>query len=97
MFQFVDVRVIGKQRVYRRGQVIQRVKSGSSPLPPRCCPPEVCRAMTGCWRRQPDERLRMTEVRRALDAALRRLVASSPRGHVTGSRCDSEYLELLDV
>jgi len=54
--------------------------------------------MAGCWRRQPDERLRMTEIRRTLDAALRRLVTSSPRrGHVTGSRCGSEYLELLDV
>jgi len=51
--------------------------------------------MTGCWRRQPDERLRMTEIRVALDAALRRLV--TPRGHVTGNRCDNEYLELLDV
>jgi len=54
--------------------------------------------MTGCWRRQPDERLRMTEVRRALDATLRRLVTSSPRNdHVAGNRCDSEYLELLDT
>jgi len=79
-------------------QVIQHVQSGDSPLPPRCCPPEVSRVMTGCWRRQPDERLRMTEVRRALDATLRRLVTSSPRGgHVAGNSCDNEYLELLDT
>jgi len=52
--------------------------------------------MTGCWRRQPNDRLRTTEIRRALDAALRRLVTSSPHGHVTGNRRDSEYMELLD-
>jgi len=82
------------------GQVIERIQSGSSLVPPRCCPPEVRRVMTGCWRRQPDERLRMTEVRGTLDTALRRLVASSsPRGHMTGTgnRCDNEYLELLDL
>jgi len=81
-------------------QVIERVASGSSTLlPPRCCPPEVRLVMTGCWRRQPDQRLRMSQVRQALDSALRRLVTSSPAGHVTANsrRCDNEYLELLDV
>jgi len=98
LFLVISGRLLQRWCVGACGQVIQRVQSGDSPLPPRCCPPEVSRVMTGCWRRQPDERLRMTEVRRALDATLRRLVTSSPRGgHVAGNSCDNEYLELLDI
>jgi len=95
----VDFRQVGKlsRTACARCQVIDRIQAGGSLLPPRCSPPEVCRVMVACWRRQPDERLRMTEIRRALDAALRRLLAPSPAGHVTGNSCDHEYLELLDT
>jgi serine/threonine protein kinase len=84
-------------------EVIQHVQTGHTLIPPRCCPPEVARLMSGCWLRQPTDRLRIADVHRQLNDVYNS-VSPSTAGcgrHVinslskNGIRRDSEYLELL--
>ncbi len=48
-------------------QVIQQIQSGKILDCPRICPEEVRKIMLGCWRKPPNERLSMREIKSRLE------------------------------
>ncbi|CAH1780054.1 unnamed protein product [Owenia fusiformis] len=77
-----EIFTLGKQPWYELSnhEVIQHIQNKLLECP-RLCPDDVYRIMLGCWRKQPQDRLTMTEIRKMLQCI---------------SETFPEYLELID-